>query len=164
LQLGWDLALGCTIAAMLAGVWFAYLSWQLTSPMFGMLAVLLVLAGPALAVAVVVARPDASGEEGESPESLLVDGIRRTDAALRIVKLGRAHVGVICSYVVILWLCEAGGMVSLKGFLVFFTFACAVTAIAYLPWLASRERRLYEERAALQQRLGEIEAGEFVPR
>jgi len=38
-------------------------------------------------------------------------------------------------------------MVSLKELLVFLTFACTVTAVAYLPWLASRE-----------QRLGEIEA------
>jgi hypothetical protein len=84
IQLAWDLALVCTIAAMLAGVWFAFLSWQLSSPMFGML--------------------------------------------------------------------------SLKGFLVFVTFACTVTAVAYLPWLATRERRLYGERAELQQRLGEVES------
>jgi len=124
-----------------------------------MLAVLLVLASPALAVAVIVARPAPAGEEGEPPESRLVDAIHRTNAELRIVSLGRAHVGVMSSYAVVLWLCEAGGMVSLKGLLVFFSFACAVMAVAYLPWLASRERRLYDERAEFQQRLGQIEAG-----
>ena len=40
----------------------------------------------------------------------------------------------------------------------FIDVACAVMAVAYLPWLGSRERRLYERRAGLQQRLGEIEA------
>jgi hypothetical protein len=49
-------------------------------------------------------------------------------------------------------------MVSLEGLLVFMTFACTVTAVGYLPWLAARERRLYDERAELQRRLGEIEA------
>jgi hypothetical protein len=59
---------------------------------------------------------------------------------------------------VILWICETSGMTSLKGLLVFLTFACAMTAVAYLPWLGARERRLYEERAELQRRLGELEA------
>jgi hypothetical protein len=57
-----------------------------------------------------------------------------------------------------MWICEFAGMVSLKGLLVFLTLACAVTAVAYLPWLANRERRLYEERAEFRLRLGEIEA------
>jgi hypothetical protein len=156
--MAWDLALVCAMAAIVAGVWFAFLCWKLSSPMFGTLAVLLVLAGPAFAVAVVVARPDPPVDEGEPPESLLVDAIHRANAELRIVSLGRAHVGVMSSYVVVLWLCEASGLASLKGLLVFFTFACAMMAAAYLPWLATRERRLYDERAEFQRRLGEIEA------
>ena len=109
-------------------------------------------------VAVVVLRPEAPGAEGESPESLPVDRIHRADAALRIVSLGRAHVGVMSSYVVVLWLCEASGMVALKGLLVFLTFACTIVAVAYLPWLASLERQLYEIRAELQRQRGAIEA------
>jgi hypothetical protein len=50
-------------------------------------------------------------------------------------------------------------MVRSKSLLVFFSVACAVMAVAYLPSLASRERRLYDKRAAFQQRRGEIEAG-----
>lgn len=157
-QLAWDLALACAIAAIIAGVWLAFLFWKLSSPMLGMLAVLLVLAGPALAVAVIVTRPDAPGEQGEPPQNALVDRIHRTDAAIRIVGLGRAHVGVMASYVVVLWICETAGMVSLDGLLVFLTFACTVTAVIYLPWLASRERRLFEARAEIRQRLAEIES------
>jgi hypothetical protein len=89
---------------------------------------------------------------------VLVDRIQSTEYSLRVVGLGRAHVGVIASYVVVMWICEFAGMVSLKGLLVFLTLACAVTAVAYLPWLATRERRLYEERAEFRLRLGEIEA------
>ena len=156
---GWDLALLTSIAAIVAGVWLAFLCWKLSSPLSGLFAVLLVLAGPAMAVAVVVVRPDAPGEPGEPPESVLVDRIHRAEAALKIVRLGRAHIGVIGSYVVILWICETSGMVSLEGLLVFMTFACAISAVAYLPWLAARERRLYEERAELRRQLGELEAG-----
>ena len=155
---GWDLALTAAIAAIAAGVWFAFLCWKLSSPMFGMFAVLLIFAGPALAVAIIVVRPDMPGDAGDAPASLLVDRIHRADAALKIVGLGRAHVGVIGSYVVILWICETAGMVSLKGLLVFLTFVCAMTAVAYLPWLGTRERRLYEERAEFQRQLGELEA------
>src|SRR5690349_16282647 len=35
---GWDLALVAAIVAMAAGVWFAFLFWKLSSPMFGMFA------------------------------------------------------------------------------------------------------------------------------
>jgi hypothetical protein len=157
-QLGWDLALCCAIAAMFAGLWLAFLAWQHASPMFAMFAIVLVLAAPALAVALVVARPGPPGEEGEPPECAIVDGLHRFDSSLRIIALGRAHVWVFTSYVVVMWICEAGGMVSLKGLLVFMTFASTVTAVGYLPWLAGRERRLYDERAELQRRLGEIEA------
>ena len=58
-----------------------------------------------------------------------------------------------------MWICEIGGMVSLDNLLVFMTFACIVTVVGYLPWLAKREQRLYDERAELRRRLGEIEAG-----
>jgi len=36
--------------------------------------------------------------------------------------------------------------------------ACTVTAAAYLPWLAPRERLLRDECAGLQQRLRDIDA------
>jgi hypothetical protein len=157
IRLAWHLALFCALAAIAAGVWFGFLFWQLSSPMCGVLAILLVLSGPALAVAIFVARPYMP-DEHEPPESLLVDRIHRADTALQVVKFGRAHVGVMWSYAVVLWLCEAGGMVSLKGLLVFFTFACAVTAVGYLPWLKSRETRLYEQRAELRERLGNLES------
>ena len=63
-QLGWALALACAIAAIVAGVWCAFLSWKISSPKVGMLAVLLVLAAPALTVALIVARPDAPAGAG----------------------------------------------------------------------------------------------------
>jgi hypothetical protein len=158
-RLGWDLALALAVGAMFTGLWLAFLAWQLESPLFALLAVLLVLTAPAFAIAILVARPEASGEAGEPPQNALVDGVHRANALLRIVALGRAHVWVVTSYVVVMWICEIGGMVSLKNLLVFMTLACITTIAGYLPWLAKCERRLYEERAELQRRLGELEAG-----
>jgi len=41
---------------------------------------------------------------------------------------------------------------------VFYTVACTVAAIACLPWLAARERRLHDERAEYRRLLGEARA------
>ena len=158
-RLGWDLALALAIGAMFTGLWLAFLAWQLASPLFALLAVLLVLAAPAFAIAILVARPDSPAVAGEPPQNALVDGVHRADALLRILALGRAHVWVITSYMVIMWICEISGMVSLKNLLVFMTLACILTIVGYLPWLAKCEQRLYEERTELQRRLGELEAG-----
>ena len=158
-RLGWDLALALAIGAMFTGLWLAFLAWQLASPLFALLAVLLVLAAPAFAIAILVARPGAPAIAGEPPQNALVDGVHRADALLRILALGRAHVWVITSDMVIMWICEISGMVSLKNLLVFMTLACIVTIVGYLPWLAKCEQRLYDERAELQRRLGELEAG-----
>jgi len=158
-RLGCDLALALAIGAMFTGLWLAFLAWQLASPLFALLAVSLVLAAPALAIAILVARPNAPAAAGEPPQNALVDGVHRADALLRIVALGRAHVWVITSYVVVMWICEIGGMVSLKNLLMYMTLACIVTIVGYLPWLARCEQRLYDERAELRRRLGEIEAG-----
>jgi hypothetical protein len=116
------------------------------------------MAGPVLAVGVVIVRPHAPPHANQPPESMLVDRIHRTDSTLRIVGLGRAHVGVIGSYIVVLWFCETAGMVRLGGVLLLLTFTCALTAVAYLPWLGARERRLREERADLRRQLGELDA------
>ena len=158
-RLGWDLALALAIGAMFTGLWLAFLAWQLASPLFALLAVLLVLAAPAFAIAILVARPGAPAVEGETQQKALIDGVHRAAALLRILALGRAHVWVITSYMVIMWICEISGMVSLKNLLVFMTLACIVTIVGYLPWLAKCEQRLYDERTELQRRLGELEAG-----
>jgi hypothetical protein len=158
-QLAWDLALISAIAVIGGGGWFAFMAWKFASMGYGVAAVLAMLVGPAAAVAVVVARQDTPRAGEETPAAALVEDIHRTESALRLIKLGRAHVGVVSSYVVVLWICEASGMIALGNFLVFFTCASAVTAVAYLPWLSRLEHQQYEKRAAYQNLLGELEAG-----
>ena len=143
---------------MIAGVWLAFIAWKLGSQPFGMLAVILLLSAPMLAVAVMLARPDHPVADGNPPAAgTVVDAIRRVDAVLRVVRLSRAHVGVACSFVFVLWFCQLTGYVRLVEFLVFYTIACTVTAAACLPWLACCERRLHDERAEYRRLLGDVE-------
>lgn len=158
LALGYELA--ATVVVMGVGVWFALMAWKLDSLLFGMSAVILLLAAPALAVAAYLARKDSLRWEEETPESVLVAGVRRADASLRIVRLGRVHLAVIAAFVALLWACETAGLIHARDFLVLYTVVCAVTVACYLPWLAWREKRVRQERDTCQRLLREIAAGE----
>jgi hypothetical protein len=157
LRLAWNFALIYVVAAMVAGVWLAFIAWKLASQPLGMLAAILLLSAPMLAVAVMLARPDDPAVAGNPPASAFVAAIHRVDDVLRIVRLSRAHVGVASSFVFVLWFCQLTGYVRLMEFLVFYTFACMVTAAACLPWLASCERRLHDARAEYRRLLGDVE-------
>ena len=142
-----------------AGIWLGYYAWQVASQPYAMLAVVLLLSAPMLAAAVILARPDPPAETGVSCAGAFVVSIQRVDSSLRVVRFCRAHLGVAGSFVFVLWFCQLGGYYRLMEFLVFYSLACAAAAAAFLPWLASCERRLYDERSDFWQRLGEIEAG-----
>jgi hypothetical protein len=158
LRLAWNFALVFVASAMGAGVWLAYIAWQLASQQLGMLSVALLLSAPMLAVAVILARRAGSTGQGNPLASDFLDAIHQVDDSLRIVRLCRAHVGVACSYVFVLWFCQLAGYFRLLHFLVFYTVACSVAAAACLPWLAARERRLYDDRSEYRRLLREAEA------
>jgi hypothetical protein len=146
----WLLTLVLAAAAMMAGAWLAFIAWQRGSQPIGMLSVALLLFAPIPAVAAMLARLEGVTEAADASD--LVDAIHRIDDVLRAVHLCRAHVGVASSFVCVLWYCQLTGYVSLRDFLVFYTAACALTAIACLPWLAARERRLHDVRAEYRGR------------
>jgi hypothetical protein len=145
-------------AAMGAGAWLAFIAWQRSSQPLGMLSVALLLSAPMLAVAVILVRQAGSAAQVNSLASDFVDAIHQVDDSLRIVRICRAHIGVACSYVLVLWFCQLAGYFELMEFLVFYTVACTVAAGACLPWLAAREHRLYDDRAEYRRLLGEAEA------
>lgn len=157
-RLAWNFALVFVAAAMGAGAWLAFIAWQLGSQRLGMLSVALLLSAPMLAVTVIPARSAASTGQGNSLASDLIDGIHRVDDSLRIVQLCRAHVGVAVSFVFVLWFCQLTGYVDLLEFLLFYTVACALAAVTCVPWLATRERRLYDDRAEYRRLLREAGA------
>jgi hypothetical protein len=161
LRLAWNFALVIVTAAMGAGAWLAFIAWQHASQPLGMLSVALLLSAPMLAVAVILARSVGSTAPGESLASASVDAIHQVDDSLLILRLCRAHIGVASSFVFVLWFCQLTGYVRLMEFLVFYTVACTVAAVACLPWLAARERRLYDDRAEYRRLLGETESTPF---
>jgi hypothetical protein len=158
LALGYEL-LG-TAAAMGVGVWFALLAVRLGSLLFAMSAAILLIAGPALAVGAWLARKDSLRWEEETPESVLVLGVRRAEASLRVIRLGRVHLVVIVAFVLVLWASELVGLISARDFLVLYSLICAATVVLYLPWLAWRERRVNQERAVCQRLLEDLRAGD----
>jgi len=156
LALGFELGAAAVVIGV--GAWFALMAWKHDSLLFGMSAAILLLASPALAVAAWLARKDSLRWEEETPQSVLSTGVRRADASLRLVRLGRAHLAVIAAFVAVLWACEAAGLIHAWDFLVFYTIVCAVTAACHLPWLAWREKRVLQERTICERLLGEITA------
>jgi len=149
--------------AMGTGVWFTFIAWKLGSQPRGMLGVVLLIFAPMLAAAALLARPDAPSEAGTSPAGIIITALHRVDDCLRFVHLCRAHLGVALSFVVILGLCQLWDYVNLMAFLVFYTVTSAMAAVLFLPWLASCERRLHEQRAEYRERLGEVEATAWKP-
>ena len=120
----------------------------------------LLIVAPALAVATWIARKDSLHWEEETPESVLISGLRRADASLKVIRLGRVHLAVIAAFVVVLWATELGGLISARDFLVFYSLVCAAAAAFYLPWFAWREKRVNQERAVCQRLLDDLRAGD----
>jgi hypothetical protein len=158
LALGFELL--ATAVTMAVGVWFASLAIPSGSLLYGVSAAVLLIASPALAIAAWLARRTSLRWEEETPESLLVAGLRRAEASLKVMRLGRVHLALIAAFVVGLWGLELGGLISARGFLVIYTAVCATAVALYLPWLAWREKRVGQERATCQRLLADLREGD----
>jgi hypothetical protein len=154
------LELLATAVTMGVGVWFATIALEQRSLLFGMSAGILLFAAPALAAMAWVARRDSLRWEEETPESVLVSGMRRAEASLKVLRLGRVHLGLIAAFVVALWAMELGGWIGARGFLVIYTLICAAIAAIYLPWLAWRRKRVERECAECRRLLEDLRAGD----
>lgn len=161
LALGFELL--CAAAVIGVGAWFALMAVRHGSLLFAMSSGVLLIAAPALAVAAWLARKDSLRWEEETPESVLVLGVRRADASLKVLRLGRVHLAVVGAFVGVLWASELSGLIDARDFLVLYTWVCAAVAAFYLPWLAWRQKRLIRERAACQRLLDDLRDGEQDP-
>jgi len=146
------LALIVAAAGMAAGAWFAFLGWQRPSVPLAALAVVLLLAAPALALVAMFAR-----QSLEHPS----EDLGHADATLRLIRTVRGHVCAAASFVVVLWFCEAFGLIRATNFVILYTGLCAIALAAYLPWLARMERRIGERREIYRTRLNELKAEGF---
>jgi hypothetical protein len=147
LQFGRRCVLIYAAVAMLAGVLLGFVAWKLPSQACGMLAVVLLLSSPLLAVLATLPEPADSAVHGAA--------IDRIDRSLRLVHFCRAHIGVACAGVMVQWASQLLGLIRLHDFLMFCTVTCLVAAVACLPWLASCEMRLHDQRAAHRRALGD---------
>ena len=123
----------------------------------GLVAAVLLLVAPALAMAPLVSRGEIAdtGIEADKP-SRLGEVLRRSELALRFIRLARANVLVAASYAFVLWTCQLGGLIAAPAFTWSYSGICALAALAYLPWLARQEIRAQAERQVRRQRLAEL--------
>jgi hypothetical protein len=158
----WILAIALASGAIsiAAGVWLALTAFRTGSAPLGISALALLLVAPALANAAVLKHHCNSHCVGNTPESVLLAEMRRADAALRAARLGRGHMALAASHVLLLWICEAGGLISARGFLMIYALVWVSVASVYLPWLASQDRRIREERALSRHLLGLLREGD----
>jgi hypothetical protein len=135
--------LGCG-AAMLAGVWFA---WVAAHPgpqrlLFALSAAMLLITVPATCLATVTALRQTFAWH-DQPRMLLSLGIRRAESTLQSLRIVRWHIEAIGAFVAVLWACQGLGLLHALGFLMFYTAACAVVcSVAWLVtmWYAPRAR------------------------
>src|SRR4029079_8678800 len=109
-------------AAMLAGGLLGFLPWKLPSQACAMLAVVLLLSSPMLALQASLPLPHELASHA--------DAIDRIDRCLRLLRFCRAHISVACAGVLVQWVSQWMGLIRLHELLVFCTATCLVAVTA----------------------------------
>jgi hypothetical protein len=73
---------------------------------------------------------------------LMIDRLRGAERRLALVRGLRAVVLMADSFLLVLWFCETGGLISARSFVLSLTVICTAASAIYFPWLARRERLL----------------------
>src|SRR5687768_8861025 len=94
------------VLALAVGVWFAWVAVHNEEHriLFALSAAVVLITAPALGVASLLARRRSLAWDAASPESLLRVGVRRAEASLRAIRVGRWHVAIVGVFVVVLWM------------------------------------------------------------
>jgi hypothetical protein len=142
-------------AAMAAGLLLAYLAWQRSSLPLAQACLLLLFAAPAFAVAAVLARNRQLEPALAAPPHAFVDALSRAEFALRLIKVARAHVCVLAVHALVMWICQAGGLIDAPHWVAGYLVIVAVSLAGYLPWLGRRERDAGVRCGDLRRRLRE---------
>lgn len=153
--------LGC-VAALLAGLWFAWMAVHVESNalLFGLSAAILLSVTPVLAVAIFVTRRPSLRWDEATPELLLETGVRRANASLRAILLGRIHIGVIAGFVAVLWMAEALRFIDARSFLILYSLVSLTACAVQLLWFRASARRLRDERDTCTRLLEELRVAE----
>jgi hypothetical protein len=149
--------LGCCIA-LGVGVWFAWVAANQAEHklLYTLSAAILLIAAPVIGVASALARRQGLAWDDETPESILRIGIRRADASLRAMRVGRWHIVIIAAFVVLLWTLQALKLLGALQFLIFYTLVCIVVSLGSLIWMTWRTRTLRAEREVCVRLLAEL--------
>ncbi len=92
----------------------------------------------------------------ETDISSVYERLHGAESRLKMVEGARGLLGLARSGVVLLWMVEGLKLVNILPLLIPGTLLVAVTAGVYLPWLASRERRILEQRSVALRGLKEL--------
>lgn len=150
--------LGCAFA-LLVGIWFAWVAahTQEHKLLFALSAGVMLMAAPGLCIASVMARRHSLAWDAETPESLLRIGVRRAEASLQAIRIGRWHIAIIAIFVMTLWVVEALGFIHAIRFLIFYTTVCLAVSAATWLWMLWREKRARGEHAACVRLLATLQ-------
>lgn len=141
--------LGCSLA-LGVGVWFAWVAAHQAEHklLFALSAAVLLIAVPALGIATALARRPSLAWDDETPESILRIGIRRAEASLKAMRVGRWHVAVIAGFVALLWALQLLKFIDAMEFLTFYSSVCLAVSTGSWIWMAWRTRSVRAERDA----------------
>jgi hypothetical protein len=160
---GVTFGLACACVAWLAAAWLSLAAWRRLSIDHALVAVALFVAGIVVGTSVLLIRAAAPLVAAEPDIAVVFDHLHRAERSLRVLRLGRGLLSLICSAVVLFWVVEGFQMVDMMALLIPSTILCFATACFYLPWLASREPGLRAQHAAAQRRLKELKAVQLRP-
>jgi hypothetical protein len=141
--------LGCCLA-LGVGAWFAWAAAHQSEHklLLALSAAVLLIAVPVLGVATALARRPSLAWDDETPESILRIGIRRADASLQTMRVGRWHVAVVAVFVVLLWALQLLELIDAREFLVLYSSVCLAVSLGSWIWMAWRSRVIRAERDA----------------
>lgn len=150
---------GCLVALTI-GVWFAWMAISVPQQrvLFALGAAVMLIVVPPLCWMSMVVRRSVLGWYDETPQSLLLTGVRRADALMQALRLARWHVAVIGAFVAVLWACQVLGLIHSVRFLIFYTVVCLLAGVGGLLWIRVRGHRARREREACMRLLAMMSA------
>jgi len=141
------------------GIWFAWIAAHNIEHklLYTLSAAILLIAAPVLGVATALARRPSLAWHDETPESILRIGIRRADASLQAMRIGRWHVAIIVGFVALLWALQWLQLIDALAFLIFYTSVCFTVSLGGWIWMAWRTRSVRAERDICARILAELQ-------
>lgn len=135
-------------AAFAVGLWFLATALTTRDPLFGLSALVMLGALPALTMVSFWARRGTLRWEVETPEGVVRHGLRRAEASLQAIRVGYWGATLVAGFVLVLWLAELAGAIHARDFLILYTAVSAAICGPYLLYLGWRRRHVLRERAA----------------